>query len=226
MDLIAVDNYFIEEDEMPRYRHFEKAFPDLKDTEWRVISDGEMNKKIICIFSLWCFDHSLLSYFHEYESYVPGIRQGSLSNSVLTNTGHIEPDNLLEFVDYLAPYFDEKFSNSHYFYDIVSKKDNKSLGGPVFCNINSERVKINTVHTTYSDEVEHKEHYELKRLNSDKPSEWIKIVDGETLDTDNKDLVCKKIFIKDQLTRRIENIKKMCVLAIDLDVKVKRNYEW
>jgi hypothetical protein len=175
-----------------------------------------------------------------YLEYIPIQHQQDLYQTVLSNPDDLEPSKVLEFIRYLEAFLEIHFPNKEFYYTIAVLESPILNGNSVSVNLDGKKVSISTSHTTFTDldtsninwyeyVNNHKHQAKISFLNSSQSKweeDWLDIEDGKQLKTENKTLVFKKIYLGTRLKYTLEHLAKMCQLAIELSLKVKRNTDW
>ncbi len=196
-------------------------------------------KKIIHAARLEIFDYNIYDYFDSYEVFVPKERQEIIFKEVLSNSGDLEPEFLLEFFKYLEFYLKTKFPNDNYTFTILNKRTNEFYMNPARIYVNRIITNISTIHSTFSNPdlvhnyeelVKHKDDAEIRtEYQNDKTTwvtKWVNIHDGMEYVGDNITLIFKKKTYGQMLKSRFSELYDLCEMAIKHKLKIHRNSDW
>lgn len=240
MNIVFTHNYFTFNPNITDKQKYIDAYKEIEFDGWGVVNSGTKNPGIINAYSLKIYDYFLFDYFKDYLEYIPIQHQQDLYQTVLSNPDDLEPSKVLEFIRYLAAFLEIHFPNKEFYYTITVLELPILNGNSVSVNLDGKKVSISTSHTTFTDlgpsninwyeyVTNHKHQAKISFFNSAQSKweeDWLDIEDGKQLKTENKTLVFKKIYLGPQLEYTMEHLKKMCQLAIELSLKVKRNTDW
>lgn len=240
MDIVYTHNFYSFNPKVEDKQKYIDAYEEIEFNGWGVVSSGAENPGIINGYSLKIFDYFLFTYFKDYTQYVPIQHQSSICQSVLNNQNDLDPANLLEFIGYLGEFLQVHFPNNEFYYDIEVVENSMLNGSPIRTLFENKQVIISTGHTTFTDLtyaqakykeylISHKHQACIRFYNSSQSKweeDWLDIEDGKQLKTENKTLVFKKIYLGSRLKYTLEHLVKMCQLAIEFSLKIKRNTDW
>ena len=238
--IVNTYNYFTVNPEVEKIEAYRTNCKSTEGNGYAIVTNGKTgNKQIINAARFEIFDYSIFDYFKNYKTFVPEERQEILYKEVLSNWEDLEPNLVLEFLQYLEKHLESEFPIEDYTFTILDKNSMEFYMNPARIYVEGIITNISTVHSTFSnpdlvknfDEIKgHKDDAEI-RTEHDKDkstweTKWLKIHDGKEFVGDNKTLVFKRNTYEQMLKNRFDELYEICEIAIKLKLKIKRNTDW
>lgn len=211
-----------------------------KGDNWQVVNRNNENH-IICGGRLDAWDYNVFEFFSRYNDYIPTELTSKFEKEFLfSNNPDLEPSIVFEFFNYLKEYLILNFnSDKHYYivYDEIHKKEKfKFFFVWERLKFGESRLKISTMHTTFDKpevpyrdfnlKLNHLDDYKLISVMPKKTDEWFKIPEDNRVEIENRVLLFEKIEYREFLIHRIDKIIATCKIAIEANVKIRRNSDW
>ena len=238
--IVNTYNYYTWNPNLSDINVYEEINSESKGDNWAKVRNGMTQEQaIISAARFEVFDYNLFDYFEKYREYVPLERQEIIKKEVPQNWEDLDPKLVLEFILHLEQYLNLNFPKDDYYYAIFDKVLQDVNLNPARVFIDEFIHNISTIHTTYTKEEfienleehrKYKDAVQIRKENGSSRSEWEiswkPISNNSELVTDKKTLIFKRTTHKAIAEQRLEQLKKLCKIAIQLNLKIKRNTDW